>query len=107
MIVEDGVDESDGEGARRVDVLAGERQLRQVAGAHDLGQSLQRAEVGDDGDLRLAHREYGVARAQSKVTGALPGRTPAPMQYPCTAAITGIDSSAIDVIDACISRTAR
>ena len=66
----DRVHESNGERAIRVDVLARVGQFGDVAGTNDLGQSLQRAEVGHDGDLGLTNRKLRVRGAQSDVTGA-------------------------------------
>ena len=64
------VDQADGRGTVGADVLAGEGQFGHVAPADDGGQSLQAADVGDDGDLRLAHREDGVRGRETDVTGA-------------------------------------
>ena len=65
----DVVDQADLLGPLGADVLAGEGQLGQVAGADDGGQPLQAAEVGDDGHLGLAHREDGVGGGQADVAG--------------------------------------
>src|ERR1700757_3912967 len=51
------VDQADLLGAVRVDVLAGQRQLAQVAVGQDQRQPGQATHVGDDSQLDLANRE--------------------------------------------------
>ncbi len=53
----DGVHEADRVGALGVEVVAGEAELGGDAAADDAGQALQRADVGDDRDARLADGE--------------------------------------------------
>ena len=63
----DAVHEVDALGALGVEVLPGERQLGDVSLADDGRQTLQRADVGDDGDARLANRERRVLRSVADV----------------------------------------
>ena len=53
-----------------VDVLSRKGELGDVAGADDPGQALERAEIGDDRNLGLAHREGGVADGEAEVARA-------------------------------------
>ena len=61
------VDEADLLGARRVDVLAGQREFAQVAVADDRGQTGEAAHVGDDRDLDLTDAELGVGAGVADV----------------------------------------
>ena len=63
------VDEPDLGRSLGADVLARVGELGHVALGHDAGQALEGAQVGDDGDLRLPHREDGVGRSQTDVAG--------------------------------------
>src|SRR6185369_14437840 len=58
-----GVHEADRAGALGVEVVAGETELGCDAAADDAGQPLERADVGDDRDARLA---YGEARVRGR-----------------------------------------
>jgi hypothetical protein len=66
-ISDDLADQPEREGAARVDVLAGQRELARGRIADDQRQPLQAAEVGDDRDLGLAHREARVRGADPEI----------------------------------------
>src|SRR6185437_6874006 len=61
------VDQADLLGAGGVDVLAGQRELPQVSVVQDQRQAGEAADVGDDGQLDLTHRELGVGAGVADV----------------------------------------
>ena len=66
---EDFVHEADPLGTSGVDVLAGERELGDVAHPDQEREALEAAEIGDDRHLRLTDREDRVCGADAEVAG--------------------------------------
>ena len=98
----DVVDQADLLGARRVDVLARQRQFAQVPVGQDERQPGQAADVGDDRELDLAHRELRVGAGVADVDRGdqVDAAADAPAVH--RGDRSGVRQSATAVMDCCI-----